>query len=609
MLSPRYYLVASLLLIHFLGFSQSKYKLLVDSARFYTQSGKYQDAINLLFKAKALKGIDKNYSERINMHLGNNYESLSKIDSSVFYYGEAIKFCESKKDYPALSFLSSRLGNIELSFTKRYPTAISYFKKQLYYDKILKDSTYLFDNLNNIGLSFKSLNKLDSALFYFNKVTQDPSKFNNSKNTALLFTADIYSLKKNYNSALANYKQAIKGLALAKDSIGLYAAYANIGDCLMQQNKFDESIQNLTKAEKYLSPYITDANKAVLYHNFAYVYGKQQQFDKAYYFKNLENITKDKINTKSIGNAIAEMGAKYELRQKQDSLFINKQKLVLANVKTSQKERNFLILLIASIAIIIFIFSIYRIRQLRYKNTLQQKQAEQNALNLMHQYQLSESELKSIRSQMNPHFIFNVLNSIESYIMENDKRTASRLIQKFAALSRLILENSTKSLVTADKEWKALMLYTELEAMRYAGAFTYAFEVDENIQLKRTYLPPMLIQPLIENAILHGLIQGDKKDGHLSVNIKKIENGICIMVADNGVGLNYKEKPSRFADIKEQSLGLASIKERIKMINKQYNDCASFTLRSGADLTGATAVVCLPVFKEQKLRGRFSLDG
>ena len=600
MRSAKYCLTIILLFSQFLGFAQNRYKSFVDSATVYTQKGLYREAITLLFKAKALKGIDKNYSERINMHLGSNYESLSKIDSSIYFYGEAIKFCENKKDYPALSFLVNRLGNIELSVTKRYPVAISYFKKQLAYDKILNDSTYLFDGLNNIGLSFKSLNKLDSALLYFNKVTKNGSKYNTAKNNALLFTADIYSLKKNYSNALANYKQAINGLISANDSVGLYAAFANIGDCLMQQDKFAESIQNLKRAAQYLSPAITNANRAVLYHNFAYVYSRQKAFDRAYYFKNLEQITKEKINTESIGNAIAEMSAKYELRQKQDSLFINKQELVLANAKSTEKERNFVILLIASIAVVIFFISIYRIRQLRYKNTLQQKKAEQNALNLIHQYQLSESELKSIRSQMNPHFIFNVLNSIEAYIMENDKRTASRLIQKFAALSRLILENSTKSLVTADKEWKALMLYTELEAMRYAEIFTYTFEVDEHIQLKTTYLPPMLIQPLIENAILHGLIQNDKNNGHLNVVLTKTSEGICITVEDNGVGLKFKGKTNRISGIKEQSLGLASITERIQMINKQIIDGpnASFSLQSRKDSSGTIAEVCLPIFTE-----------
>ena len=211
--------------------------------------------------------------------------------------------------------------------------------------------------------------------------------------------------------------------------------------------------------------------------------------------------------------------------------------------------------------------------------------------------QLSESELKAIRSQMNPHFIFNVLNSIESYIMDNDKKMASRLIQKFASLSRLILENSNKSLVSADKEWKALMLYTELEAMRYNNSFSYSFIVDETLKLNKLLLPPMLIQPLIENAILHGLIVNPKPGAHLEVQLKKHEQGICITVEDNGNGLDHQPKTTTKTGVKEKSMGLASIKERIAMINAQKNNyLASFKIMPAAEGEGTFATILLPNF-------------
>jgi sensor histidine kinase YesM len=580
-----------------LGFSQSKYKALVKAAMDSASLHKPSVAVHLLLKAKALKGIDTNYSEKVNMHLGSNYEALNKIDSSIFYYGEAVKFCERKKDYPALSFLYSRLGNIELSFTGRYGSAISYFKKQLVSGRILKDSINVFDCLNNLGLSFKSAKQYDSALFYFNKVTRNRSVHNISRNTGLLFTADTYSMMKKFPTALDYYDRALASLSVTGDSSALYTAYANKGDCLMQQNRFIESIASLKKAQQYINPYITNNHKAVLYHNFAYVYSRQKDFAKAFYFKNLENVTKDSMNTESIGNAIAEMSAKYELRQKQDSLFINKQQLILADAMTKENRRNFVILLIVSIATVIIFIGVYRIRQLRFKNSLQQKEAEQNALKLTHKYQLSESELKAIRSQMNPHFIFNVLNSIEAYIMENDKRTASRLIQKFASLSRLILENSTKRLVPADKEWKSLMLYTELEAMRYNNSFSYNFIVDDVIELKSLLLPPMLIQPLIENAILHGLIVDPQPEAHLEVKMEKSDGKICITVSDNGIGIDQSKIMNQGTAIKEKSIGLASIKERVEILNNQGdNSTATFDIRPKSNGRGTIAVICLSIF-------------
>lgn len=592
-------LIITLITIQFLGFSQSKYRVLVKAATDSSALGKASAAINLLLQAKALKGKDSNYSEKVNMHLGSNYEALNKIDSSIFFYGEAVKYCENKKDYPALSFLYSRLGNIELSFTKRFGSAISYFKNQLASDKILRDSTNVFDCLNNLGLAYKGASQYSIALEYFNKVTTNQSVHNHSKNTALLFTADTYSMLKRYSLALGYYDKALDALAMTRDSSALYAAYANKGDCLMQQNKFAESIASLKKAQEFINPYITNNHKAVLYHNFAYAYSQQKDYAKAFYFKNLENIAKDSTNTESIGKAIAEMSAKYELRKKQDSLFINKQELILADAKTKENQRNFIILSIVSIAGVIVFIGIYRIRQLRFRNSLQQKQAEQNALKLTHKYQLSESELKAIRAQMNPHFIFNVLNSIEAYIMENDKRTASRLIQKFATLSRLVLENSTKRLVPADREWKSLMLYTELEAMRYNNAFSYNFLMDDNIQLNRLLLPPMLVQPLIENAILHGLIVGQQPGGHLEVQMMRSDKNICITVADNGVGIGNSKNTIAKNVVKEKSLGLASIKERIEILNNQEGDyTATFEIRSNEDGRGTIALICLSYYEE-----------
>jgi len=597
---PRLLLATALLFLYFTCFAQSSFKALTKAAADSAQVQKYDAAIKLLLKAKTLKGIDTAYADWVNTYLGSNYEALNKIDSAIYYYGEAVKYSESKKDNATLAFLYNHLGSIELVFTQRYLKAIDYLNRQLVYTRLMKDSTSLFDCLNNLGIAYKGLNKYDVSLSYFNKVSANNSKHNSSKNIALLLTGDIYSLMKKYPTALNYYDKAISGLTISNDSTDLFTAYANKGDCLMQQDKLYESIVCFKKAQQFITPYIANANKVALYHNFAYAYGRQRAFDKAFYFQNLEEVTKDSINIDGINKAVAEMSAKYELRQKQDSLVINKQKLVLADAKTNENERNLIILLVVLIAITFFFISIYRIRQLRFKNSLQQQEAAQNELKLLHQYQLSESELKAIRSQMNPHFMFNVLNSIESYIMDSDRKTASRLIQKFASLTRLILENSTKSLVTADKEWKALMLYTELEATRYNHVFTYNFIADENLELKTLVLPPMLIQPLIENAILHGLIAESRSDAHLEVRLTKTEAGICITVSDNGLGMEKSAKiPKKLAGVKEKSIGITSIKERIEMINIQNKTTAAkFSITAGENGAGTVATVCLPLLNE-----------
>lgn len=277
----------------------------------------------------------------------------------------------------------------------------------------------------------------------------------------------------------------------------------------------------------------------------------------------------------------------YELYVKgsnNDEVFSKEEKLIIKVLPHFYETNLFVILCLVGVGTAIFFLLKRRIAFVRNQFLFKQR--------------LSESELKAMRAQMNPHFIFNVLNSIEAYIMDNEKVTASRLIQKFASLSRLILENSTKSLVTADREWKVLMLYTELEAMRYSNSFSYDFIVDEQLQLKTLLLPPMLIQPIIENAILHGLIFENKSGAHLEVKLQVTTTTICITVSDNGIGFeNTSKMPKKTGWVKEKSMGIASIKERIEMINLQYRtSIAKFSIKSGENNSGTVAIIYLPRF-------------
>ncbi|WP_353131045.1 two-component regulator propeller domain-containing protein [Parapedobacter pyrenivorans] len=210
---------------------------------------------------------------------------------------------------------------------------------------------------------------------------------------------------------------------------------------------------------------------------------------------------------------------------------------------------------------------------------------------------LSESELKAIRAQMNPHFMFNVLNSIESYILEKDAKAASRLVQKFAKLNRLVLENSAYSYVSVAREWEALNLYVELEALRFNNEFDYDFSVAGNMDMKNLFIPPMLVQPLIENAIHHGIRQHVGQRGRIQVAAQQNGDCICFTVVDNGAGLEKsRSKPSH--PYKKTSMGLATIEERLKLINRNAG-CTTGRLELTSlkvdGLSGTKAVLCIPL--------------
>ena len=150
--------------------------------------------------------------------------------------------------------------------------------------------------------------------------------------------------------------------------------------------------------------------------------------------------------------------------------------------------------------------------------------------------------LKSLRTQMNPHFIFNALNSVNSFIAQNDERTANRYLTDFSTLMRSVLENSEEDFILLDKEIELLELYLKLEHSRFKDKFDYELVVDDAIEQSQFLIPPMLLQPYVENAVWHGL-RYKKEKGFLKVQLIKIdEETIQIEISDNGIGREINRK-------------------------------------------------------------------
>ncbi len=206
----------------------------------------------------------------------------------------------------------------------------------------------------------------------------------------------------------------------------------------------------------------------------------------------------------------------------------------------------------------------------------------------------SESELKALRSQMNPHFVFNILNTIESYALQNNKEAASLMIQKFSKLTRLVLENSMNQLVPFENDWTALKLYTELEQMRYANKFQVHFNADPQIFENGLLIPPMIIQPFVENAIIHGLRNMPGDGGVLTISATLENEHIILQVEDNGVGRSKARSLQKNNLLSKMSLGIKVTQDRISIYNKlEPGKKAEVTFE---DLVRGTRVtICLPV--------------
>ena len=198
-------------------------------------------------------------------------------------------------------------------------------------------------------------------------------------------------------------------------------------------------------------------------------------------------------------------------------------------------------------------------------------------LRMQHEVELQKHktvqlEMQALRAQMNPHFIFNSLNSINMFILENNKQQAAEYLTKFSRLMRLILENSQEAFVPIEKELEALELYLQLESLRFEERFKYRINVEESVDVSELKVPPLIIQPFAENAIWHGLMQ-KKDEGHLDIEVYKQEETLVCKITDDGIGRKKaSELKSKFTTARK-SVGMRITGDRIAILhNKRENN-------------------------------------
>jgi hypothetical protein len=201
-------------------------------------------------------------------------------------------------------------------------------------------------------------------------------------------------------------------------------------------------------------------------------------------------------------------------------------------------------------------FAFLYIKQLKSANQLNKAQ-----------FQMAELELHALRSQMNPHFMFNSLNSIKYFILQSKPETAAEYLSDFAHLIRMILQHSRKSNITLSEELEVLELYIELEQLRFGEAFEFSKIIDPSVELEFVKIPPMLLQPYVENAIWHGL-NHSKSKGSLILEIRKTDDFILCIIDDNGIGRTKSASLKSLNATKYKSMGMGITQNRIDLINK-----------------------------------------
>jgi tetratricopeptide (TPR) repeat protein len=543
------------------GNGQQALKVQNSIAIIYMNLSDYEKALDIYFKNMREEERLKD-DKMIALAAGNIsilYERIGKLDLALQYNQKEIDIYKKLNTVTSLADAYAAKGNIYDNLNEPQK-AIYFYQQGLQISKGINYLIGIANNMGNMGSVYGEIEKFDSAFYFTKKSLETYSQMGDKRNTSTLYgyLGDIIISspksilikenilpEKKYTTALGYYQQS---LTLSKE----------IGSVLEQSQAWKQ-ISNVYKLQKKYEPALSA-------------------------FENYIRL-KDSVLNENKNNAVEKINIKYEFQKKEDSIkAANDKKMIIVSAEISKQKAikktiitGAIILLISSCAIFIF-----------YKKNRdikgQKVSAEFNS-------KVADTEMKALRSQMNPHFIFNSLNSISDYISKNDVHSADLYLTKFAKVMRMILENSEQKEVSLKDDLKALELYMQLESLRLNNKFDYEIKIDENIDVENTLVPPLILQPFVENSIWHGL-SAKQANGHILIQIKKEGKMLNCIVEDNGIGRINSNDNSVLSDNKKP-LGMKITKARIDIINKLKNSNAAVNI---SDLSeGMRAEVMLPL--------------
>lgn len=581
----------------------------LDSARLYAKKDAYK---SIDFVEKHLKSKKKHSAKELAQSyalLGDNYLHLKQYDLAISNYYKSLQSVENTEVQLNLGKSYSLSGNISES-NNIYKTVLN--KKNTVVQQIAAQEGLGYNSENNIpkaleyyraALSLAEKNKITSKIAELNaKIAELLAKSGNkSESNAYLQNtlrssenepiqqrisvqnqvADVYQTNKDFDSEIEIRKKTIAELEkanvnkinvpnngyMSSDDISISQLNLEIGRAYIDKKEFDKAIPYLEKS----------ASNAKKFKDLEVEKNALQKLSELY--KNIGNSKKALENYQEYAKLVdllyqqkeleitSALALSNELRDKQNrinslekdrvlsesqyQLFESEQKLAVANYRRQK-------MLILGMGIVLVLLGISVLAM--YRSNKQKKLAN-NVL-----------ALKSLRSQMNPHFIFNALNSVNNFIAQNDERAANRYLTDFSTLMRSVLNNSEEDFIPLSKEIELLKLYVQLEHSRFTDKFDYTLHIDENLNEEQFQIPPMLIQPYVENAVWHGLRYKETK-GILKIEfIQKDADTILISISDDGIGRQKSKELKTQNQKKQESKGMNNVKKRIEILNEMYAD-------------------------------------
>ena len=616
------------------------------------QSGIVEYFDNDFVKSEALARESLRWFEKT-----TNKNGIEKIYDNLWFaafgqskYDEAYQIAKWKyeksliaKDTSAILDALQGLGVIHYQ-EGNYDSAFYYYQKVHQIAIIQKNDVWLSDDLKGFGTIYRAIGDYNSALNYYREIFRTDtretiqSRIDGSYETwTRMEYAELFGLLHQYDSAW-HYYHLFDTTKITDKDLRVYLV--STGETYLLQEDYKKALQNFLRglvmhrklndrneikrtlldiAKTYFAlgnyraalQYARDGVAMSLqtksrqfvrdgYQIICAVYDKLQITDSAYfYFKKYINIKDVVVSDQTKGKYAA---YKYE---QQISLMNNEKLISLQQLKI---QRQMLassafqkrILIIGLVCLVIVCAIIFRNITLKRKSERHLRELAENDLqiqNLEHEKKSSELKMQALRAQMNPHFIFNSLNSINRFILQNNKAEAEGYLTKFSRLIRMILNSSANETVSLAEDLDALKLYLELECLRFDNAFSYQLMCDPEVDADFIRVPPMLLQPFVENAIWHGLMN-KKEKGHVWINIDQEDATLICTITDDGIG-RKKATELKGKSGKYKSMGMNITESRIAMMNKMNGENKSVEIRdlvcADGSAGGTEVILKIPV--------------
>lgn len=496
-----------------------------------------------------------NNQELIIAHLnmmGVTYRRLDDVRQALDFHKKALSLAEKIPNKSIIILKSiavslNSIGNVYLVL-KQYDLAKTQFSKSIEIEKKVGNKLGLAINYQNLGGIYEAKNELDEAL----KNYRNSLKYNkeiNSKLGIIICNNSIGQIYIKQNKPIQALKLILPTLKFSEemgDKYYLALTAINIGWGQTKIKDFVNAERNLYKGLKISLDNSFKTSTSDAYAHLADLFEAQGKFQQA-----LENLKKKQEFSEKVLNEenlryTAELIVKYDNEKKESQIKLLEKENEIVKFKLDQNNR----IILFSLALFVFLTGILFVFYRQYQ--------------LRNQKRVLTLEQDMMRSQMNPHFLFNSLNSIKLYIINNDKEKAVYFINKFSKLIRAILSNSREKEISLEEELETMNLYVNIENIRFLEQIKYEVIIEKEVDIARIKIPSLILQPFIENAIWHGLsnIETDKQ---LKIYIsKRSTNLICFEIIDNGIGRNRAKEIKEAKISKDKSVGLKLTKERLE---------------------------------------------